>query len=386
MKKGINTRAIHTENGVDVSSQDAMPPLHLTTTFTNKTPDMGGDFVYSRIGNPTRRHFENTIASLEGVEDHESQHGLATSSGMSAIDLVSHLMVPGDRVVITDSVYGGTVNYFTGTAPKNNINSTFVDFTDLNKLDEALNEKTKIVWLETPSNPLLNVISIKEIASVVHNKGALLVCDSSFSTPLVTRPLEHGADIVMHSTTKYIGGHSDTMGGVIVVNNPEIHAELLEIQQKIGAVLSPFDAYLCQRGLYTLGARIKAHSENALKLSQNLEAFEGVKKVNYPGLESNKFHTTAKEQMDFFGGMLSFIITEDINLMKIAEKINLFKLAVSFGGVESLLEIPALMTHKKANDTEAAVPNNLVRVSAGLEDSEDLIEDLLNALEGCFKK
>ena len=386
MKKGINTRAIHTENGVDVSSQDAMPPLHLTTTFTNKTPDMGGDFIYSRIGNPTRRHFENTIASLEGVEDYEAQHGLAVSTGMSATDLVTHLMVPGERIVITDSVYGGTVNYFTGIAPKNNINYTFVDFTDLNKLDEALSEKTKIVWLETPSNPLLNVINIKEVASIVHKKGALLVCDSSFSTPFITRPLEHGADIVMHSTTKYIGGHSDTMGGVVVVPNPEIHTELLEIQKKIGTVLSPFDSYLCQRGLYTLGARIKAHTENASKLARSLETTEGVKKVNYPGLESNKFHATAKAQMDFFGGMLSFVVTEDVDLMKIAENINLFKLAVSFGGVESLLEIPALMTHKKASETAAAVPNNLVRVSAGLEDAEDLIEDLLNGLEGCIKK
>ena len=169
-------------------------------------------------------------------------------------------------------------------------------------------------------------------------------------------------------------------------NNREIHAELLETQQKIGAVLSPFDSYLCQRGLYTLGARIKGHSENALKLSQNLEGFEGVKKVNYPGLESDKFHTTAKEQIDFFGGMLSFIVTEDIDLMKIGEKIKLFKFAMSFGGVESLLEIPALMSRKKANDTEAAIPNNLGCVTAGLEDSEDLIEDLLNPLKGLFKK
>ena len=240
-KKGINTRAIHTESGVNVSSNDAMPPLHLTTTFASDTPEMSADFVYSRIGNPTRRLFEKTIASLEGVENYEEQHGIAVSTGMSATDLVSHLMVPGDRIVITDSVYGGTVNYFTDVAPKNNIEAIFIDFTDLDKVDEALNEKTKIVWLETPSNPLMNVINIKEVASIVHSKGGLLVCDSSFSTPFITRPLEHGADIVMHSTTKYIGGHSDTMGGVIVAKDLEIHTELLETQRKIGTVLSPFD-------------------------------------------------------------------------------------------------------------------------------------------------
>ena len=320
------------------------------------------------------------------MQDYEAQHGIAVSTGMSATDLVSHLMVPGDRIIITDSVYGGTVNYFTGIAPKNKINSTFVDFTNLDNIKEALNKETKIVWLETPSNPLLNVIDIEAVASIVHEKGALLVCDSSFSTPFITRPLEHGADIVMHSTTKYIGGHSDTMGGVVIVQNPKIHEELLETQKKIGTVLSPFDSYLCQRGLYTLGARIKVHSENASKIALSLETSKWVEKVNYPGLESNEFHNTAKEQMDYFGGMLSFVVTEDIDLMKIAEKIQLFKLAVSFGGVESLLEIPALMTHEKASDTDAAVPKNLVRVSAGLEDAEDLIEDLLTGLEGCIKK
>ena len=385
-KKGINTRAIHTESGVNVSSNDAMPPLHLTTTFASDTPEMSGDFVYSRIGNPTRRLFEKTIASLEGIENYGEQHGIAVSTGMSAIDLVSRLMVPGDRIVITNSVYGGTVNYFTDVAPKNNIEAVFIDFTDLDKVDEALNKKTKIVWLETPSNPLMNVINIKEVASIVHNKGGLLVCDSSFSTPFITRPLEHGVDIVIHSTTKYIGGHSDTMGGVVIAKDLAIHTELLETQKRIGTVLSPFDSYLCQRGLYTLGARIKVHSSNALELAKSLETCRGVEKVNYPGLEKNEFHKTAKEQMDLYGGMLSFVATDEVDLMKIAEKIQLFKLAVSFGGVESLIEVPSLMTHEKAGDTDAAVPENLIRVSAGLEDSEDLIEDLLNGIEGCIKK
>jgi cystathionine beta-lyase/cystathionine gamma-synthase len=385
-KKGINTRAIHTESGVNISSNDAMPPLHLTTTFASDTPEMSADFVYSRIGNPTRRLFEKTIASLEGIENYEEQHGIAVSTGMSATDLVSHLMVPGDRIVITNSVYGGTINYFTDVAPKNNIEATFIDFTDLDKVDEALNEKTKIVWLETPSNPLMNVINIKEVASIVHSKGGLLVCDSSFSTPFITRPLEHGADIVIHSTTKYIGGHSDTMGGVVVAKDLAIHTQLLETQRRIGTVLSPFDSYLCQRGLYTLGTRIKVHSSNALELAKSLETCRWVEKVNYPGLEKNEFHTTAKAQMDLYGGMLSFAVSDEVNLMKIAENIQLFKLAVSFGSVESLIEIPYLMTHKKAGDTDAAVPENLIRVSAGLEDYEDLIEDLLNGIDGCIKK
>ena len=200
-----------------------------TTTYSTDTPEMNADFVYSRIGNPTRRLFEKTIASLEGVEDYETMHGIAVSTGMSATDLISRLLSPGDRAVITNSVYGGTVSYFTEIAPKNNIESVFIDFTDLNKLDEALDKETKIVWLETPSNPLMNVVSIKEVASIVHKKGALLVCDSSFSTPFITRPLEHGADIVMHSTTKYIGGHSDTMGGVVITANPELHEYLLDL-------------------------------------------------------------------------------------------------------------------------------------------------------------
>jgi cystathionine gamma-synthase len=385
MKKGLNTRAIHTESGVEVSSNDAMPPLHLTTTYASATPEMDADFVYSRAGNPTRRLFEKTIASLEGVEDYETQHGLAVSTGMSATDLVSRLMVPGDRIIITDSVYGGTVNYFTGISPRNNIESEFVDFTDLDKVKEALNKETKIVWLETPSNPLLNVINIEEVASIVHEKGALLVCDSSFSTPFITRPLEHGADIVIHSTTKYIGGHSDTMGGVVIIKDPEIHAQLFETQKKIGTVLSPFDSYLCQRGLYTLGARIKVHSENALKLASSLEKSEAVKKVNYPGLEKNTFHKVAKQQMDLFGGMISFEVADNIDLTSIGKYLQLFKLAVSFGGVESLLEIPAYMTHPGAEGTPAEVPKNLVRVSAGLEDPKDISQDLLESLDSCKK-
>ena len=384
-KKGIHTRAIHTESGVKISSNDAMPPLHLTTTYSTDTPEMNADFVYSRIGNPTRRLFEKTIASLEGVEDYERMHGIAVSTGMSATDLISHLLSPGDRAVITNSVYGGTVSYFTEVAPKNNIESEFIDFTDLNKLDEALDKETKIVWLETPSNPLMNVVSIKEVASIVHKKGGLLVCDSSFSTPFITRPLEHGADIVMHSTTKYIGGHSDTMGGVVITENPEIHEYLLETQKKIGTVLSPFDSYLCQRGLYTLGARIKVHSNNALQIAEKLDGCEGVEKVNYPGLQKNEFHKKALDQMDLFGGMISFFVTDQVDLMKIADHLDLFKLAVSFGGVESLLEIPAFMTHERAEGTDAAVESNLVRLSAGLEDPEDLIEELLEAMSGCLK-
>ena len=383
-KYGINTRAIHTHKKFQLPTGDVMPPLHMSTTFENIKPGES-EYSYGRINNPTREIFERTMASLEGVDDHEKLHGFAMASGMACVTMIAELIKPGENVVITDEVYGGTTRFFTKIATKRGIEVDFCNFNDTDKLKSLINENTKLVWIESPSNPNINLYDMSSIAKIVHEKNSLLVADSTFSTPFITRPFEHDVDIIMHSTTKYIGGHSDTLGGVVITNKSELHEYLHLVQKASGAVMSPFDAYLAQRGLYTLGPRIQMHSKNAHQLAEYLLNSEHIKEVNYPGLTNFKNHEIAVKQMDYFGGMLSFYTEDHIDDQKLFSNLDLYKLAVSLGGVESLIEVPSLMTHDSAAGTDAEAPDDLIRISAGLENIEDLISDMDRSLAASIK-
>jgi cystathionine beta-lyase/cystathionine gamma-synthase len=379
-KYGMHTRAIHTEKRVELPTGDVMPPIHLSTTFESSQPGEY-EYFYGRSGNPTREYFERTMASLEGVENYEEMHSFAMASGMAAVTLIGELAKPGDHVVITKDVYGGTTKFFSTIATKRGVEVDFCDFYDVEKLESLLNEKTKLVWIESPSNPRMNIFELKKYSEIVKkHSNAYLVADATFSTPFITKPLEHGVDIVFHSTTKYIGGHSDTLGGVVTTNVKEVWDYLHTVQKASGGIMSPFDAYLCQRGLYTVGVRLAIHSKNAQKLAEYLEQSDDIKEVFYPGLESNPNYEIAKKQMKMFSGMVSFYVEDHINLETFWNSLELFKLAVSLGGVESLIELPRLMTHDTAEGTDAAIEDDLIRISVGLEDYEDLIDDLETAL------
>ena len=381
---GMNTKALHANKKFEPVTGDIMPPLHLSTTYKNDIPGES-EYFYGRVNNPTRELFERTLASLEGIENYEEIHALAMASGMSAVSLIAELVKPGENVVITKDVYGGTTNYFSKIVTERGVEVNFCDFSDTEKLKSLLNEKTKLAWIESPSNPSINLYDLSKTAEIVHENGTFLVADSTFSTPFITRPLEHGVDIVMHSTTKYIGGHSDTLGGAVVTKNPELHETLMFYQRQGGAIMSPFDSYLVQRGLYTLGPRIKLHSENAHKLAEHLESSELIKEVRYPGLKNFKNHEIALKQMDYFGGMLSFYLNENVDQEKFWKSLDLYKLAVSLGGVETLIELPYLMTQDNAQVTAASAPVDLIRVSGGLENLAYLIDDMDSALNAAKK-
>tara|TARA_Y100001960_G_C14706121_1_gene844371 strand:- start:196 stop:1374 length:1179 start_codon:yes stop_codon:yes gene_type:complete len=387
-KYGINTKALHTQKRIELPTGDVMPPIHLSTTYENTVPGES-EYFYGRVSNPTREIFERTISSLEGNENYEELPGLAMASGMAAVSLIGELIKPGENVVITKDVYGGTTNFFATIARKRGLEVHFCDMYDTEKLETLINKKTKLVWIESPSNPNMNIYDLKKISEITHKEEALLVADSTFCTPFITRPFEHGIDIIMHSTTKYIGGHSDTLGGVVVTNNQEVYETLYEYQKTSGGIMSPFDAYLCQRGLYTLGPRIELHSKNAHQLSEYLANSEYIKEVKYPGLPESHNHDVAVKQMDYFGGMLSFFLEDSINESKFWEELDLYKLAVSLGGVETLIEVPYLMTHEKVTGLDGEIINNapdgLIRISVGIENIEDLIEDMDSALNASRK-
>jgi len=387
-KYGINTKALHTQKRIELPTGDVMPPIHLSTTYENTVPGES-EYFYGRVSNPTREIFERTISSLEGNENYEELPGLAMASGMAAVSLIGELIKPDENVVITKDVYGGTTNFFATIARKRGLEVHFCDMYDTEKLETLINKKTKLVWIESPSNPNMNIYDLKKISEIAHKEEALLVADSTFCTPFITRPFEHGVDIIMHSTTKYIGGHSDTLGGVVVTNNQEVYETLYEYQKTSGGIMAPFDAYLCQRGLYTLGPRIELHSKNAHQLSEYLANSEYIKEVKYPGLPESHNHDVAVKQMDYFGGMLSFFLEDSINESKFWEELDLYKLAVSLGGVETLIEVPYLMTHEKVTGLDGEIINNapdgLIRISVGIENIEDLIEDMDSALNASRK-
>lgn len=379
----FGTLAIHAgQDPEQWHSRAVVPPISMATTFKQDAPGVHRGYEYSRSGNPTRSCFETCVAALEGAK-----HGLAAASGLSATMLLTHLLKNGEHILCVDDVYGGTNRYFSRVAATQmGIEVSFVDLTDLNMLKTAIKPNTKMVWVETPTNPLLKLVDIQGASEIVHqHEGTILVVDNTFMSSYFQRPLSLGADVVMHSVTKYLNGHSDTVMGVICTNNDELCNRLRFLQNSIGPVPSPFDCYLANRGLKTLHLRMRQHQVNAMAVARFLEKNPRVQKVVYPGLESYPQHELAKKQMTGYGGMVTFFIKGGLeNAQQFFKASKLFTLAESLGGFESLTELPAIMTHAsvpKDQRERLGISDTLIRLSVGLEDTEDLIEDLDVALK-----
>ncbi len=377
----FNTKAIHGNQHHDPSTGAVMPPVYQTSTFAQKSPGVPiNEYEYSRAANPTRTALENALASIEN-----GTRGLAFSSGLAATDSVLKLLAPGDEVIAMDDLYGGTYRMFTRIYEAFGIKFNFVDMTNLPALNSLITEKTKLVWIETPTNPLMKLADIAEISKITKSKKILLAVDNTFATPYLQKPLDLGADIVMHSATKYLGGHSDVIAGALIVKDEELGTKLHFNQFATGGTLGPSDSYLVLRGIKTLHLRVQRHSENGAKIAEYLVKHPKVDKVFYPGLENHPFHEIAKKQMiGGFGGMVSFTFktAAKADAIKFLEKVKLFTLAESLGGVESLANHPALMTHASIPEQkrkEIGITDDLVRLSVGVEDIIDLIDDLEQA-------
>jgi cystathionine gamma-lyase len=361
---------------------DVVVPIHLSSTFARKEIDKPtGGYEYSRTGNPTRDALEKRLAALE-----EAKFALAFSSGMAAeTTLVLTILNSGDHVIAFDDLYAGTRRLFDIFSKNFAIEFTYVDATNPDNVKNAIRRNTKLIWLETPTNPLMKICDIKVITEIARDKGVLVVVDNTFATPYLQKPLLLGADIVVHSTTKFINGHSDSVGGAIMLSDERIYEKLKFNQNAIGAILSPFDSYLVLRGTKTLHLRMERHCQNAMKIAQYLESHPKVKRVYYPGLKSHPQHELAKKQMLDFGGVLSFEIDSDIRgVRRFLGSLRIFALAESLGGVESLIEHPATMTHaylSKDEREKIGIKDTLIRISVGLEDIDDLIEDLDRAFD-----
>jgi cystathionine gamma-synthase len=374
---GFETRAIHAGQDPDPVTGAVIPPISLATTFAQREVGEHTGFEYSRTGNPTRQALEQCLASLEGAV-----HGFAFASGMAAEDAVLRRLVPGDHVVIPDDAYGGTYRLVAKVLAPAGITWTAANLTSPDALRAALRDETRVVWVETPTNPMLTVVDIAAVAAVAHEQGAQVVVDNTFATPYLQQPLALGADVVVHSSTKYLGGHSDVVGGFAATNDAATAAHLGFVQNAVGAVPSPFDCYLVLRGVKTLAVRMDRHCENARAIVAMLAEHPAVGKVCYPGLPAHPGHDVARRQMRDFGGMVSFVAAggEEAALSIVAET-RLFTLAESLGAVESLIEHPARMTHLSAAGSPLAVDPGLVRVSVGLETVDDLVDDLRRALD-----
>lgn len=373
------TRAIHAGQAPDPTTGAIMTPLYLSSTFVQESPGKHRGFEYSRTGNPTRQAYEKCIADLEG-----GQFGFAFTSGCAATTTILHLFKAGDHIIAGDDMYGGTFRLFDKVLRLNKYDFSYVNLTKLDDLKKAFRPETKMVWLETPTNPLLNVFDIAAICKEAKARGVLVAVDNTFASTYFQKPLSLGADIVMHSSTKYIGGHSDLVGGVAVTNKPEIAEKLAFLSNTMGGSCSAFDAFLFMRSLKTLPVRMEAHQKNAMKVAQFLEKHPKVEKVRYPGLSSHPQHELAKKQMSGFGGMLTFWIRGGLPAARtFLESVKIFSLAESLGGVESLVEHPAIMTHASVPaETRKAlgIDDSLIRLSVGIEDGDDLIRDLEQAL------
>ena len=377
----LGTLAIHGGQSPDPSTGAVMQPIYATSTYAQSSPGVHQGFEYSRTHNPTRFAYERCVAALEG-----GSRGFAFASGLAATSTLLELLDSGDHVVAMDDIYGGSYRLFERVRRRSaGLDFSFVDLTDPAKFEAAITPKTKLVWIETPTNPLLKIVDIAAISAIARKHGLLVAVDNTFASPMLQRPLEHGADIVMHSATKFINGHSDIVGGLLVVgDNAELAEQLAFLQNSIGAVQGPFDSFLALRGLKTLHLRMRAHCENAMALAQWLDAHEAVAEVIYPGLPSHPHHELAKRQMDGFGGMLSIRLKGGFEAAKrFCERLELFTLAESLGGVESLVNHPAVMTHASippARRAELGIGDELVRLSVGVEDVADLQADLARAL------
>ena len=377
MKKKFNTKVIHSGHGSDNETGAVMPPIHLSSTFKQNKP---GDFQYeyARTKNPSRDILEKLLASIES-----GKQAFAFSSGMAAINTVCDLFGENYHVICSDDVYGGTRRLFDKV--KTNIDVTYVDFDTNVNWDDIVTERTKFVWAETPSNPLMKIIDIKNTAEIAHGFNLPVICDNTFASPYNQRPLELGADLVVSSSTKYLGGHSDIVGGSIVIKDQDLYAEKISyLQNAVGAIPSPFDCYLLTRSIKTLSVRMQKHNENGEKVASFLESHPKVIKIHYPGTDQ-KYKSIASKQMSGFGGMMSIVL--DTNLEGVntfLSHLKIFTLAESLGGVESLIEHPAIMTHasidKKIRDS-LGISDSLIRLSVGIEDVEDIIDDLNQALD-----
>jgi len=371
----FETRAIHEGQEPDPATGALTTPIYLTSTYVQDAVGEHKGYDYSRVANPTRTALQQCLASLESAE-----YGLAYSSGLGATTTIMHLLNPGDRVVLIADVYGGVYRMTSQVYEPKGYVFDYLPAADFEDLGSHLDERTRLVWIETPSNPMLSIVDIRKAADAAHAAGAILVVDNTFATPFLQRPLELGADIVVHSTTKYLGGHSDVIGGFAATNDPTIAERLTFLQKSLGAVPGPLDCWLVLRGIKTLAVRMRQHCHNAHAIAGFLERNSRVQQVLYPGLPRHPGHTIAARQMDDFGGMISFLAESNEEALAIVARTKLFKLAESLGGVESLIELPARMTHASTADAPFAAPLNLIRLSVGLESPEDLLEDLERAL------
>ena len=379
-KLRFNSKTIHGGQQPDKAYGAVMPPIYQTSTYAQTTPGGHQGYEYSRSANPTRTALENSLASIEN-----GNYGLAFASGLAAIDAVIKLLNPGDEVVSTNDLYGGSYRLFKQVFEKFGIKFQFIGMQNTAKIEDYITDKTKLIWVETPTNPMMNVIDIKAVSTLAKKHDILLAVDNTFATPYLQVPLDLGADIVMHSATKYLGGHSDVVVGALIVNDKELADRLYFIQNASGAVCGPMDSFLTLRGIKTLHVRMQRHCENGKAIAEYLANHPKIEKVYWPGFEDHPNHDIAKSQMSDFGGMISFIPKGSSyeEAIKIVEKLKVFTLAESLGGVESLAGHPASMTHAsipKEEREKSGVVDSLIRLSVGIEDAEDLIADLNQAI------
>ncbi len=382
-KQALATRAIHAGQAPDPSTGAIMTPIYATSTYVQKSPGKHKGYEYSRTKNPTRFAYEQCIADLES-----GTSGYAFASGLAATATVLELLQPGDHVIVCDDVYGGTYRLFEKVRSRSaGLHFSFIDCTHPENIEKAIRPETKLIWIETPTNPMLKLINLQRVAEIAKKHGLMSVVDNTFATPILQRPLEYGFDIVVHSATKYLNGHSDIVGGIVVVGERRDLAEQIAfLQNAVGAIASPFDSFLAMRGLKTLVVRMERHCENALELAKWLEKHPHISRVIYPGLSSHPQYDLAKTQMSYFGGMIALEVKGGLQeTVRVLERCQIFALAESLGGVESLIEHPAIMTHASLPQKQRemlGIKNNFIRLSVGIEAVEDLKHDLDQALAG----
>ena len=376
----FNTKTIHGGQSLDPSFNAIMPPIYQTSTYAQSSPGKHKGYEYSRTHNPTRTALEKSFASIENAK-----YGLAFASGLAAIDAIIKLLKPGDEVISTNDLYGGTYRLFTKIFSAYGIKFHFIGMHNINNIDKLINKNTRLIWTETPTNPMLNIVDISALSSISKKHKILLVVDNTFATPYLQRPIDLGADIVVHSATKYLGGHSDVVLGAIMLNDAKLAEKLYFIQNASGAICGPQDSFLVLRGIKTLHVRMQRHCDNTKEISEFLNSHKKVEHVYWPGFNFHQNHEIATKQMNDYGGMLSFRLKGNNikDTFKVLERLKIFTLAESLGGVESLSGHPASMTHASIPKTErekSGVSDSLIRLSIGIEDSEDLIQDLIQAI------
>jgi cystathionine gamma-synthase len=372
---GFATRAIHAGQDPDPGTGAVIVPVYQTSTFAQSEVGVHAGWDYARSGNPTRDALEEALASLEGA-----RHGLAFASGLAASDAILRTLSPGDHVVLANDVYGGTYRQYARVHEPWGLEFTPANLADPEAVDAAWRDRTRLLWVETPTNPLMRVFDIAALAALAHERGAIVVVDNTFATPYLQRPLELGADVVVHSTTKYLGGHSDVVGGAVLLDDDELADRVRFLQNAIGGVPGPWDVFLVLRGIKTLAVRMQAHCENAGAVVNELQRHPAVRAVHYPGLPDHPGHEIAAQQMDGFGGMVSFRMADRESAIAACARFEVFTLAESLGGVESLVEHPAEMTHLSVAGSPLEVPADLIRLSVGIEDAADLVADIRQAL------